>query len=808
MTDTAAPQIDLVWRLVLTSEREHRLTSREAAVLGALIAARGGTLSRDQLLAAGWGDGGSDHALTVLIGRLRAKLEVDPARPVHLLTRLGEGYAWIGAATPGASAPARSIPAAVASVVGRDEEAATLSAAVRPASLTTLTGPPGVGKTTLALLLARSHHAAVFVDLTCARTLSQVVSTLARALEVQLCDGPILAALRTLAASTEGRLVVLDNCEQVAEAAATVAEALLSAGGAIVVTSRRPLGLGLERCHSVPPLAHDAARALFVERATSVADGFVLADDEVPLLADLVERLERLPLAIEPRGVPPRCLLPARRRDAARGAPRRLEQPGARSERAPGEPHRGPVVVLGAARPRVTTGSRSMQCVRGGVLRRRGRGGARSEGAPILPALQTLHAHSLLASRDADGRRELALLVPIRAWAATRLSSADTSALRTRHQRFFAHWIARVEDERRTLVRALPDLRAALAWPGASETTGRLARGLEFLLRWSGAVSERLEVLEVWAQTAQRAADRHVLVDVLCRRSMLLVQVGHAEEAMRLASQAAALDASDPRTHYTLAMLHFRQGLAEQTIAECQQVLALDPDMGQVFQLLTWALGTLGRCDEARAYAERNLARYRVNDEPIGAAAALVDLASLATDLGELEQAEALFGEAQRLIDSLVLQRLEASTLPCLARLRLAQGRPDEALAALERARALYAQLAIPDFEAVVRGERGLVEADRGAWGAAANTFEAAYGCVASGYYRPIFGLHAALCAHLAGQPRRARAVFDAVCAVLPERHHAGELLGLVAGALTGDPLPRRPRSAAAVVAWRWLGSP
>ena len=187
------------------------------------------------------------------------------------------------------------------------------------ARLITLTGPGGVGKTRLALEIARAVAAegtsrVLFVELAAVRNPAFVAQSIAEALGVLDATALDLPRRARLACEGTPTLLLLDNFEQVLAAAPLVAD-LLTAAAALraLVTSRAPLRVRGEREYAVEPLAlevgvdamppDDLARSpavrLFVERVRDVQPDFRLTSANGPTVTAICRRLDALPLALE-----------------------------------------------------------------------------------------------------------------------------------------------------------------------------------------------------------------------------------------------------------------------------------------------------------------------------------------------------------------------------------------------------------------------------------------------------------------------------------------------------------------------------
>ena len=214
-----------------------------------------------------------------------------------------------------------SMPLPPTALLGRDADLHTLRQwlADPAARLITLTGPGGVGKTRLALELARAIAAeaaarVAFVPLAAIRTPAFVASAIAEALGLSDVTALDLPRRARVACADRPTLLVLDNFEQILDAAPLVVDLLTSVASLrVLATSRAPLRVRGEREYAVGPLelevdagamspadlARSPAVRLFVERVRDVQPDFRLTSANGPTVAAICRRLDALPLALE-----------------------------------------------------------------------------------------------------------------------------------------------------------------------------------------------------------------------------------------------------------------------------------------------------------------------------------------------------------------------------------------------------------------------------------------------------------------------------------------------------------------------------
>lgn len=437
--------------------------------------------------------------------------------------------------------------------------------------LVTITGPPGVGKTRFAIELASTvasefDDGLVFVDLAPVRDPALVLDAIARALGV--VDHPDRPALQRLQRHLTDRnlLLLLDNLEHVIAAAADVAD-LLAAGPHVklLVTSRQPLHVRWEHRYNLLPLAlpdatarsdHNAlarypATALFLERARAVETRFSIDERNASTVVEICRRLDGLPLAIELAagwiGVVGLDAILSRLSDhhplplgGPRDAPERqrtLVDAIAWSYDLLNETERSVFRALGAFAGE--TPLEAIEAVCQGLR------------VDVLTPVAGLVDKNLLF-RVGDGETRFRMLETIREFAEERLElTGEADAVRRRHAAWFLGLAKRAErfiwSEHQTawlerVERARDNVRVALNWclSGRDEETGALlAASMHRFWFARGYIREGRRWCEIAASKQQISARGRALA--LRNLAFFLTHQGEAEQAVRLAEQAAAL---------------------------------------------------------------------------------------------------------------------------------------------------------------------------------------------------------------------------------------------------------------------------
>ena len=290
--------VDVAAREVRLHGRVQHLEPRAFDVLAYLLAHRERVVAKEELLDEVWGDRFvSESALTTRIKEIRRAIGDDGTQQRLVRNIRGRGYRFIGQLV--ADEGRRRPP-----IIGRSADVTDVVELLGSSRLVTLIGPGGVGKTRLAVevaanLAGRVGGGSAFVDLAVIVDPDAIVPALLHCVGIRADVGDPAAALRTL--GELDAVVVLDNCEHLVDAVASVVETVTGAPGRarILATSRERLGVTDEQVWPVTPLDRLAARSLFLERAGVAAAGSVSAEVDVVSVDRIVDAVDRLPLAIE-----------------------------------------------------------------------------------------------------------------------------------------------------------------------------------------------------------------------------------------------------------------------------------------------------------------------------------------------------------------------------------------------------------------------------------------------------------------------------------------------------------------------------
>jgi predicted ATPase/DNA-binding CsgD family transcriptional regulator/transcriptional regulator with XRE-family HTH domain len=625
-------------------------------------------------------------------------------------------------------------PAPITSFVGRERELADIVRLMQTHRLVTLTGPGGCGKTRLALeavaCLAAPPSREIFVVMLASLAESTLVtSAVAEALEVREASDRALLETVVSVIGERNVLLVLDNFEHLLPAAPLVINLLAACPNLrVLTTSREVLRLGGEQVYVVAPLSlpktqSDSGEArepvsaygeseavqLFVARAQSADSTFQLDAVNVTAVAEICERLDGLPLAIELAAARIRHMTvdalrariehrlhwlthgprdgPARQqtlRDAIAWSYDLLEDPERRL-------FRRLAIFAGGC----TFDAADAVANAGGDL-----GGSSHE------LVSSLVDKSLLRPDvGPDGEPRFTMLETIREYAAEQLKLAgEQTTIRRRHLRWCVHLSERVCAEiygpdaaawLRRLTVEYDNVRAALAWSLEDEACASGEDGLRLAA----------SLLAFWYIRDHLSEGRRWLEQVIARNGTPTPPAGERSSPMagRHQEKASSVTLShDPvRRHQWgraprivalngLALLAANQQDLAAAESACQEAMELARRYGDEVGY-AYALGSLAQCVRTRgdpqsslALAEEALARFRGTGDPAGTWRAVTDLGQEMGARGELDRAQGFHQESLDIARSLGSPWQVAAALNRLGRVAYARGDLDRASTLVE----------------------------------------------------------------------------------------------------------------------------
>ncbi len=660
-------------RLLLEDDRPIRIGSRALDLLTALLERAGDVVSKEDLLAYAWPTTVVEEtSLRFHMSSLRKAIGDGQNGARFIANVSGRGYCFVAKVErvhrrTDADAPAptqapdhaHNLPVRLTRMLGRAELVQSIARMLPERRFISVVGPGGMGKSTLALALCEVvlndyPNGAWFVDLSPLTDPSLVAGAIAAVLGVGIHESD---PMRNLAAFARDKrmLVVLDNCERVIEAAAVMAQGLLTIGKDIhvIATSREQLGAKGEWVIRIPPLAlpestgeltiseamEYPAVQLFVERAVASVDSFELSPWDIDNVVNICRRLDGMPLAIE---------LAAARVDAF-GVTGLLAQLDDRfpllsqGRRAVPGRHQTLRALLDWSHDLLTMQEQNllrrlsvfctaftMEAAQAVAV------DVENSPADVAEGIISLAAKSLVLVISSGDEMVYRLLDTTRAYAAERLEdSADRDEVQRRHALYICELLERAEADWMTMsrqewlaiyARYIDDLRSALDWALKSDpdvrTNVRLAAGAGALAHQLSLQAEFLQRIRLAMARYQTGSERDPLLELHLNSALAVLSFvlqGPSKECNAMFQRALEMAEEIGADQYRadgingLWVVAFGSGDYRAALVHAESIARIASQAGDVTMSLTadrlkaQSLFQLGDMREARRLAERVL---------------------------------------------------------------------------------------------------------------------------------------------------------------------------------------------------------
>lgn len=669
-------EVDLSRRELRSRGTPVTLGGRAFEIIEVLARAGGQLVTKDALMERIWpGAIVGDNTLQVHISAVRKALGADRGM---LKTLHGRGYRLVGDWTPrlgeateapplplpqprprSTERPPTNFPVAVGRLVGRSAAAQRVRDLVSAYRLVTLTGPGGIGKTSLALEAARDlltdfEHGAWLVELASLSDAALAASAVAGVLDLKLGGERVTEESLARGIGDRHLLIVLDNCEHLIDAVAALVEAMmrLCPRVAVVATSRDVMRIQGESVYRVPALdvpaleqqapdiilGHSAVE-LFVNRAKALDTGFSPLPEDLPSIAEICRHLDGIPLAIEFAAARAAYVGTRQVADGLRDrfalltSGKRTAIPRHRTLRAALD---WSYQLLSPEEQRLL---RHLGVFPAGFTFEAAEAvGGIGLGHSVVEELSSLVSKSLCERVDATPLTRWRLLETIRAYALEKLTQhGEYQSAARRHADYFQDLVSRVSSSsqiwlsRDDVARCgaeIDNVRAALDWAFSSDGDADIGVGLTaaFAPIWQmlslvGECRARVERM-----LATRASDGHLNQAAEWRMwiayghalTMTLAPVERARAVIRKAVDVTA-DVDDVELQagvlYTLWSIEFMSGDLDTALTAARQLVAVTPRGGESIRLagdriLGTSLLYAGKLADAQGYLQRVVDLY------------------------------------------------------------------------------------------------------------------------------------------------------------------------------------------------------